>query len=121
MMLPRVTRDPVMLQTLDMRQGVWAIDPIAGVMKKRERKVLSRPTMVKRFFTRSTGILPVGQTGILPVYGSTRAIGGQDAHRPHRQDACATSEESLDQRGATTHFTLPFLNRGNCVNRPTFC
>ena len=89
-MLPRVTRDPVMLQTLDMRQGVWAIDPIAGVMKKRERKVLSRPTMVKRFFTRSTGILPVGQTGILPVYGSTRAIDGQDAHRPHRQDACAT-------------------------------
>jgi len=76
-MLPRVTRDPVMLQTLDMRQGVWAIDPIAGVMKKRERKVLSRPTMVKRFFTRSTGILPVGQTGILPVYGSTRAIGGK--------------------------------------------
>ena len=89
-MLPRVTRDPVMLQTLDMRQGVWAIDPIAGVMKKRERKVLSRPTMVKRFFTRSTGILLLGQTGILPVYGSTRAIGGQDTHRPHRQDACAT-------------------------------
>ena len=36
---------------------------------------------------------------------------------PHRQDACATSEESLDQRGATTHFTLPFLYRGDCVNR----
>ena len=61
MMLPRVTRDPVMLQTLDMRQGVWAIDPIAGVMKKRERKVLSRPTMVKRFFTRSTDKMPVLQ------------------------------------------------------------
>jgi tRNA dimethylallyltransferase len=33
----------------------------------------------------STGILPVGQTGILPVSSS-----GQDAHWPHRQDACAT-------------------------------
>src|SRR5881394_2402591 len=65
MMLPRVTRDPVMLQTLDMRQGVWAIDPIAGVMKKRERKVLSRPTMVKRFFTRSTGKMPVLWSKIL--------------------------------------------------------
>jgi hypothetical protein len=56
MTLPRVTRDPVMLQTLDMRQGVWAIDPIARVMKKRERKVLSRPTMVKRFFATMEGI-----------------------------------------------------------------
>ena len=33
----------------------------------------------------STGILPVGQIGILPVSSS-----GQDAHWPHRQDACAT-------------------------------
>ena len=89
-MLPRVTRDPVMLQTLDMRQGVWAIDPIAGVMKKRERKVLSRPTMVKRFFTRSTGILPVGPVGILPADCSRAVINGQDARLPHRQDACAT-------------------------------
>ena len=74
MTLPRVTRDPVMLQTLDMRQGVWAIDPIAGVMKKRERKVLSRQTMVKRFFTRSTGILPADC--------SRAAINGQDALCP---------------------------------------
>src|SRR6266576_907326 len=74
MMLPRVTRDPVMLQTLDMRQGVRAIDPIARVMKKRERKVLSRPTMVKRFFTRSTGILPVGPVGILPADCSRAVI-----------------------------------------------
>jgi large subunit ribosomal protein L28 len=40
-----------------------------------------------------------------------------------KQDACApragrlNSEESLDQRGSTTHFTLPFLYRGDCVNR----
>jgi hypothetical protein len=33
MVLPRVTRDPVMLQTLDMAQMMWAIGSIAGVMK----------------------------------------------------------------------------------------
>src|SRR5437773_2993973 len=40
---------------------------------------------------RSTGILPVGPTGILPVsavvyWNSSR----RDAYWPHRQDACAT-------------------------------
>ena len=34
----------------------------------------------------STGILPVGRIGNLPV----RQISGQDARWPHRQDACAT-------------------------------
>src|SRR5438477_462241 len=59
------------------------------------------------------------ETGILPVYDSTRAIGGQDAHRPHRQDACATSEESLDHCGPRKHFTLPFFhNPGDWINCP---
>src|SRR5205814_7656293 len=88
MMLPRVTRDPVMLQTLDMRQGVWAIDPIARVMKKRERKVLSRPTMVTRFITRSTGILPVGPVGILSVVCSPVVINGLDVCLLHMQHVC---------------------------------
>src|SRR4051794_11726258 len=38
----------------------------------------------------STGILPVGRIGILPVL-SAEKINGQDARWPHRQDARATS------------------------------
>src|SRR5437870_1009032 len=98
MMLPRVTRDPVMLQTLDMRQGVRAIDPIARVMKKRERKVLSRPTMVKRFFTRSTGILPVGPVGILPADCSRAVINGQDARfAPQARCLCYRNLSELNR------------------------
>src|SRR5438045_9421295 len=57
----------------------------------------------------STGILPVGPVGILPADCSRAAINGQDARLPHRQDACATSEESLDHCGPRKHFTLPFF------------
>src|SRR5213076_468932 len=58
----------------------------------------------------STGILPVGAVGILPADCSRAAINGQDARLPHRQDACATSEESLDPCGPRKHFTLPFFH-----------
>src|SRR5207248_8016079 len=67
----------------------------------------------------STGILPVGPVGILPADCSRAAINGQDARLPHRQDACATSEESLDHCGPRKHFTLPFFhNPGDWINRP---
>jgi len=45
---------------------------------------------------RSTAILAVGRTGILPVL-SELGSGRQDARRPHRLEACATSPGAVEQ------------------------
>ena len=74
-------------------RSLSALDPVAAKQIDRQNKRrLIRAVEVclltgKPFSQiRSTGILPVGPAGILPVAGNR-----QDAYLPHRQDACATN------------------------------
>ena len=68
-----------------------------------------RPSLAVAADVGSTGILPVGQIGILPVRNS-----GQDAHWPHRQDACATTAATT---AATSNGVFVFRDRAELYER----
>lgn len=93
---PKLRAELNALSLEELREKLIELDPEAArnIDLKNLRRVVraleiclltGKPFSAQRMDWSSTGILPVGRIGILPVHGS-----GQDAHSPHRQDACAT-------------------------------
>ncbi|HEV2806193.1 MAG TPA: tRNA (adenosine(37)-N6)-dimethylallyltransferase MiaA [Chthoniobacterales bacterium] len=91
--------------TEELLRSLRALDPVAAnkVDSQNRRRLIravevclltGQPFSAQRTeWNRSPGILPVGRIGVSPVPWS-----GQDAHSPHRQDACATANGVLLER-----------------------